>query len=450
VAINENLLNAILGASGTNLTNIGSGALQGLLGKERKPIDPALLALIGFTDLGAQASKPGATLFGAGNVALGNVAKTYLQDQRDVEKSNLARATGLITLASQLNKPKAEKAYTFTKDTTIDGVEYKKGKTKFFTNQAFNILEPEIKANIVPYTAPKGQIETYISQFDGNLYHKSGPFKGKRVEDDSGNYINYDEVEQSSIGTDETKVDIFEQKDDSKPSSESVMKPLNLKDKENYIKLKDKYAGKDAVKDYNKKLGHMDNVFTSYNQIYSLDRPGAGDLALIFSFMKMLDPNSVVREGEFAVARKVGGPADWLVQYANYVKNGGILSDFTRKSFRDLAYAQYKNAVTNLELQNSEEIKSAGPLGLEKPVVESYLKSPKQFVIEKTYKVLLPKKRNKKELQDFFLQNNYTLDDIEYMLGGENVKEDEEVKNTIKSILKDILEKKIILKPNPR
>ena len=123
MAINENLLNAILGASGTNLTNIGSGALQGLLGKERKPIDPALLALIGFSDLGAQASKPGATLFGAGNVALGNVAKTYLQDQRDVEKSNLARATGLITLASQLNKPKAEKAYTFTKDTTIDGVD---------------------------------------------------------------------------------------------------------------------------------------------------------------------------------------------------------------------------------------------------------------------------------------------------------------------------------------
>ena len=32
----------------------------------------------------------------------------------------------------------------------------------------------------------------------------------------------------------------------------------------------------------------------------------AGDMALIFSYMKMLDPNSTVREGEYATAQDAG------------------------------------------------------------------------------------------------------------------------------------------------
>lgn len=438
-----------------NQQNLQGGALGGVINQlapSREPIDPALLALIGFSELGARSARPGATLVGAGSEALGTVAKTYLQDKRAQEKADLTRATTAISLATQLGKPKTEKLYTFTKPTTIDGVSYNKGDTKFFTMKQLNNLDPSVKSNIVTYSAPKdSEIKTYVGQFDGNLYYKTGPNKGKRVEDDSGNFINYDKVEQSSIGKDETKVNIFEKKDDAKPKQDAVFAPLNLKQKENFIKVKDKYQTKQFVKDYNDKLGHMDNVFTAYNQVYELDRPGAGDLALIFSFMKMLDPRSVVREGEFEVAKKVGGPADFLVQTANYIKNGGILSDLTRRSFRDLAFAQYKNATANLQTQNAEEIKVGDVLGLEKNVIESYIKTPKQYTLATdTYKIILPKKNNKPAFEKFFLENNYTVDDIEYMLGGENVKDNEGIKKTILDILKDVKAKRTILKPKVR
>ena len=448
----EELIKA-LGAA--NQQSLQGGALGGLIDRlapAREPIDPALLALIGFSELGAQASRPGATAFGAGSSALGTVAKTYLQDKRDQEKADLSRATTAISLATQLGKPKTEKLYSFTKPTTIDGVSYNKGDTKFFTMKELNDLDPSAKGNIVTYSPPKdSEIKTYVGQFDGNLYYKTGKNKGKRVEDDSGNFINYDKTDQSSIGEGSSKVDIFEQKDDAKPKQDAVFAPLNLKQKENFIKVKDKYQGKQFVKDYNDKLGHMDNVFTAYNQVYELDRPGAGDLALIFSFMKMLDPRSVVREGEFEVAKKVGGPADFLVQTANYIKNGGILSDLTRRSFRDLAYAQYKNATANLQTQNEEEVKVGNVLGLEENVVKTYIKSPKQYTLATdTYKIILPKKTNKQGLSKFFLENNYTIDDIEYMLGGENVKDNDSLKGTILDILKDVKNKRIVLKPKIR
>tara|TARA_R100000734_G_C3317870_1_gene111385 strand:- start:997 stop:2352 length:1356 start_codon:yes stop_codon:yes gene_type:complete len=448
----EELIKALGAANQQDLQGGALGGLINTLAPRREPIDPALLALIGFTQLGTASSRPGATVVGAGTEALGSVAKTYLQDKRDQEKSDLTRATTLVSLATQLGKPKAEKLYTFTKPTNIDGVDYKKGDTKFFTNKELNNLDDTIKRNIVTYSAPKdSEIKTYTGQFDGNLYYKTGPNKGKRVEDNSGNFINYDKTDQSSIGEGSSKVDIFEKKDDAKPNQQVVFKPLNLKQKENFLKVKEKYQGKQFVKDYNDKLGHMDNVFTAYNQVYELDRPGAGDLALIFSFMKMLDPRSVVREGEFEVAKKVGGPADFLVQTANYIKNGGILSDLTRRSFRDLAYAQYKNATTNLETQNEEEIKVGNVLGLDKAVIQSYIKSPKQYTLATdTYKIILPKKTNKQAFEKFFLENNYTIDDIEYMLGGENVKDNETLKRTILDILKDVQAKRFTLKPKVR
>lgn len=54
---------------------------------------------------------------------------------------------------------------------------------------------------------------------------------------------------------------------------------------------------------------------------------GNGDLASIILLAKMLDPASVVREGEIEVLRKTGGPADALyAQYQNLM-GGGSLSD---------------------------------------------------------------------------------------------------------------------------
>src|SRR5690606_34926922 len=48
----------------------------------------------------------------------------------------------------------------------------------------------------------------------------------------------------------------------------------------------------------------------------------AGDLALIFNYMKLLDPTSVVREGEFATAQNSGSVPNRVIALYNNLLNG--------------------------------------------------------------------------------------------------------------------------------
>lgn len=70
----------------------------------------------------------------------------------------------------------------------------------------------------------------------------------------------------------------------------------------------------------------------SYERMKTLgaDPTGINDVALIFAYMKLLDPRSVVREGEFETARKTGGITDTVWAQFQKVKDGRILSDDVR------------------------------------------------------------------------------------------------------------------------
>lgn len=71
------------------------------------------------------------------------------------------------------------------------------------------------------------------------------------------------------------------------------------------------------------------------------------DLALIFSFMKILDPGSVVREGEFANAQNTAGIPDRVVNAYNNALRGTRLSDGQRNEFfrtATRAISQYDQA----------------------------------------------------------------------------------------------------------
>lgn len=75
---------------------------------------------------------------------------------------------------------------------------------------------------------------------------------------------------------------------------------------------------------------------------------GAGDLALITTFMKMLDPGSVVRESEFAKAQDTAGLLGKLTATATKVQSGQILTPAQRKEFVALA-GKYMQASTDHE-----------------------------------------------------------------------------------------------------
>lgn len=72
-------------------------------------------------------------------------------------------------------------------------------------------------------------------------------------------------------------------------------------------------------------------------QTSSQDNTGAGDIALVTSFMKMLDPGSVVRETEFATAANAGGLLARLSTIADKVQSGQFLTPQQRTDFQRLA-----------------------------------------------------------------------------------------------------------------
>ena len=74
------------------------------------------------------------------------------------------------------------------------------------------------------------------------------------------------------------------------------------------------------------------DAYTRINQS-AQDPSAAGDLALIFNYMKMLDPGSVVREGEFATAQNAAGVPDRIRNLANRLVNGERLNENQRNDF---------------------------------------------------------------------------------------------------------------------
>lgn len=68
----------------------------------------------------------------------------------------------------------------------------------------------------------------------------------------------------------------------------------------------------------------------------------AGDLALIFNYMKMLDPGSTVREGEFANAQNAGGASARARAAYNSILDGTRLTDEQRSDFLGRAEQLYQ------------------------------------------------------------------------------------------------------------
>jgi len=91
-------------------------------------------------------------------------------------------------------------------------------------------------------------------------------------------------------------------------------------------------------KEYTKRIAGFTESERLYDNIKaSAGSGGPGDVALITSFMKMLDPGSVVRETEFATARDTAGLLAALTNKLQKAKTGEFLGEAQRKTFVNLA-----------------------------------------------------------------------------------------------------------------
>jgi hypothetical protein len=101
-------------------------------------------------------------------------------------------------------------------------------------------------------------------------------------------------------------------------------------------KLRDEYIGQ--TKDFKTIQSAWRSIKTS-----GKEPSAAGDMSLIFGYMKLLDPASTVREGEYANAQNAAGIPDRIRATFNKAIDGQILSETQRKDFLNQAKKQYES-----------------------------------------------------------------------------------------------------------
>jgi hypothetical protein len=97
--------------------------------------------------------------------------------------------------------------------------------------------------------------------------------------------------------------------------------------------------------EYSNQTKSYQDVKAAYGRVLASREDAAGDLALIFNYMKMLDPGSVVREGEFATAQNAAGIPTRIWNLYNKLINGERLSAEQRKMFSKQSESLYQQAL---------------------------------------------------------------------------------------------------------
>lgn len=124
-------------------------------------------------------------------------------------------------------------------------------------------------------------------------------------------------------------------------SYKSVFTAPDKEDKGNAIKgegeLRKEFEG------LNKDFREQQRAYTRIQK--SVEAPSAaGDVALVFNFMKMLDPGSTVREGEYATAKNAAGVPAIIQAQWNKLKDGESLAPTQRADFSKRAGLLYDGA----------------------------------------------------------------------------------------------------------
>jgi hypothetical protein len=98
--------------------------------------------------------------------------------------------------------------------------------------------------------------------------------------------------------------------------------------------------------DYTAQSKDFITIRNAKNRMDSLDfksNPGAADLALVFDYLKILDPNSTVREGEFKTASEIAGLPGVIESLRNRILGQGQLNDPARQQILGQASKLYQS-----------------------------------------------------------------------------------------------------------
>lgn len=111
--------------------------------------------------------------------------------------------------------------------------------------------------------------------------------------------------------------------------------------------------------------GFRDAVATHAKLVGALDvNNPVGDIAAVFTFMKALDPTSVVRESEFAVVAGAGGIMDKIKQIEAKYKTGDFLPPEVKASLREYADQLMQINMASYDAGRSSALNKLGRFGV--------------------------------------------------------------------------------------
>jgi hypothetical protein len=154
----------------------------------------------------------------------------------------------------------------------------------------------------------------------------------------------------------------------------------------------------------------VENAFGRIQSAVDGESTGASDMALIFNYMKMLDPGSTVREGEFATAANTGGLSATIINAYNKARDGKMLTEKQRADFIDQAQKQFDTATKNQNKRLDDYERLGNRYGLERGDI---------VVSETAQKVALPSGVTEEDIQFTMDKYGVSREEVLQRIGGQ-------------------------------
>lgn len=118
----------------------------------------------------------------------------------------------------------------------------------------------------------------------------------------------------------------------------------------------------------------------SYNRIRGALRSptGPSDIGLLFNYMKMIDPGSVVREGEQYLLRRATSLPGWVLNYFEQAKTGRSFTEKQRAQIVEAADRYYQSEADRHETRREDYKQLASQTGIRPNLVvfDTYKRAP--------------------------------------------------------------------------
>ena len=334
------------GAGAKGLTTSMLGGQQAALARVREAENQTAAAEIGLLD--AQILGTQGKLEAAQNAA--NRAVDLMYQDREASVNTKLKQIELYTPLFNASEKKKADALTFALNKENERLQTEKDNTKAIENMVINASSqsaPQDLVNRARKAKTPSEAAMILGQYAGDFY-KTELLK-QQIATEKAQKANYDANAEKT----RTETGLLGQPQ----SADSVIATLPKATQERYYKLQGDFDT--ATKAYR---GAIDSA----NSITALskDATSQDQTAIIFQYMKTLDPTSTVREGEFALVAATAGLGDRAVNALKRLDDGQRLNESQIKDIVGATKKLSENAKQNLDATSKEFDRRAAKFGL--------------------------------------------------------------------------------------